>query len=610
MSERTGVRIIREEHAEESRCANEKMKEKMWKCRNYILYGLIFLFFFSVFWYTPLVHDAWAGQTYNYYPDFIQWLLSRIQGYFFLNGRIIAQIFVGFFERNEVLLDVSNALFMTILIALIDLIFHVRKSCFTLMLFSLFLLASVYIRTEIYLYATMIYIIPVILFAGFLCFFIYFGKESPLSEKSRFFILCVIGILNSCWIEHSAFAFVLVTGVCWMVDFIKMRKINLPFTVFEGLNGIAFCIMAFSPGLRQQRSLSFDGPLSELVRANLGNTVQAVLYDHKMIFFILLFSCMILMRQKCEKRIGGILWQGAVGSYMGILLLNILYEKFPFEMPEYFIMDASVTCAYGGLWRVTGLLAVVLLIAPLLFHSKKNILLFSYFTGICSLIPTIVTPNFGHRICFFAVAIMILVTAGTIADLQLNGTRVKRFFQILFAFILFVQIDSYSILMANIHKIQQEREKRIELVKAEQAMGRWDFNKTLILPTFSGDQLYMGASPQPYYDQIHHQAFLDFYDLSCDTKVLFGDTADELRVLLENGMALFEVFPENEKQEYEFEYYIMRNGAVVWQSGKTTDKRMEAVIPNEAGTYYFLCNMSDGQGGVTQVFSAQIKTIE
>ena len=120
----------------------------------------------------------------------------------------------------------------------------------------------------------------------------------------------------------------------------------------------------------------------------------------------------------------------------------------------------------------------------------------------------------------------------------------------------------------------------------------------------------MGASPQPYYDQIHHQAFLDFYDLSCDTKVLFGDTADELRVLLENGMALFEVFPENEKQEYEFEYYIMRNGAVVWQSGKTTDKRMEAVIPNEAGTYYFLCNMSDGQGGVTQVFSAQIKTIE
>lgn len=578
-------------------------------------YGLIilmFIFWGVVFWQIPLVQDSWAGQIYNSQSDIFTWMKNASQLYFTTNGRIISFIVVGFFERNEMLLDVANAVFMTLLVWLMSKTIRNEASYkMSVLIWGLLLLASVRIRTEVYFYATMIYVLPVLFFILFILYVQMYKNISGISEKTKFVILCIIGIINSGWIEHSSFAFVFILGIYWLVDLIKNRKINIKFTVFELLNGITFIIMMFSPGLRLQRQISSEGSLWNTIVTNMGYTVQAIIYDHKMLFLILIIASMIVVYQKVEKKsiLFG-LYQFIMALYALVLGVNLVFDFLGGQLPEILVINANVWYPYSMLWSILGIILILLLFIPLLFTGCKKELIFAYWVGMFSLAPTIITPNFAHRICFFAYVIIVFITAGVIADIDLKQKRERNIVICLIVAILFVQIDRYAILLANINKIQEKREYLIELVKEEQLLGIWDYDKTLILPRFSEDQLYAAASPQPFNDLIHYQVFLSFYELNPETLVLFSNDRNELRVSEESEGIVLEIIPENPGTEYQYMYYMMSGDEIMWCSESTDDKMVRVEIPKVSGNYRFVCDMISESGNITSVFSVKMYTVK
>lgn len=587
------------------------MKQKKICLNRVILYILVFIFFFCVFWKIPLVHDSWAGQVYNKSNNFMDWVISRVYGYYTLNGRIIAQIVVGFFERNKLLLDLANALLMVCLIALMNKSIKMQKKAGSIIfLWTLLLLVSTSIRVEVYFYATMIYLVPLVLFFFFLWYVQVYQEKKWNTNIGKFIFLCILGILNSCWIEHTGFSFVFVLGIYWIIDIIKNRKINMHFTVFQMLNVVSFFFMICSPGLKTQRQFESQDGRMTLIMTNVAKTIQAVVYEHKMLMLILILSCMLFMMNKRKRTVIFIAYEISMGFYLILFSINLLFEKLPdCRLPEFIILNALQNSIYGKIWTLCGGILVVFIFLTILFHTQRIKLEFVLLTGLFSLLPTIVTPNFGYRVCFFSIVLFMYIIVSMYYEIQWNTSWGKTITQLGILFALFVQVDMYSILVSNISDIQKERENRIELVKNEQRLGEWDYERTLTLPLFSNQQLYLGASPEPYYDNIHYNAFLDFYKLNPKTLVVFNDNNDELRVNV-NSNIKFEVFPEEIDKDYMFQFYILNNGQIVWTSDQTNKKVMVAKLPLEKGIYYFKCEIKDELGNIKEVYSAKIYTKE
>lgn len=579
--------------------------------KDIVIYFMIFSFFFAVFWQVPLIQDEWAGQVYNSSYDFVQWILKNFTLYFTLNGRVIAQIVVGFFERNELMLDLGNAILMTLLVYSIVKLFEREKQIFfTITIWGLLLMVSTNMRLEVYFYATMIYLVPVVLLVAFVLTYHSFIKHNKEISRKQFGILCLLGVLNSGWIEHSGFAFVFSLGIYWIFRVIKDKKINLRFTIFEFLNGITFLIMILSPGLRLQRTIKPSGSLLALVNNNLSLTVQGVIYENKLIFCILVCACIIFINQHKNKKNKKVLciYQAVMILYAGVFVLNILHEAIGIKIPIFLIQQATTWWKYGKIWCVCGIVLILLVLIPILFNSKKNEMVFAYFVGMFSLAPTIVTPNFGYRICFFALMLIIFLTAGIIADIKYKD-NILFSMRILVSVVLVFFIDFYSILIANINEIQNKREQIIELVQNEQIMGTWDFRKTLILPVFPENLLFASASPHAYYDPEHHWFFKNFYKLSTNTLISFSNYNNELQVsLMDDGMINFKMIPENTDIPYEYEYYILQDRQIVWDSGRMASNELQIPLPLlfTKGSYAFMCHMIDAQGNAIEVFSAKV----
>lgn len=572
------------------------------------VYVAFFILFFCIFYNIPLVHDSWAGQVYNQSGNFFTWVISRLSGYFTLNGRIIAQIFVGFFERNKLMLDVANAFFMTALVYMMQKATN-KKTNFFSAIFAvlLLLLVSNNIRVEVYFYATMIYVVPVMLFFAFLWYAQIYREQKWGTGRIRFFVLCILGILNSGWIEHSAFAFVFVIGICWLKDVIKKRKINVRYTFFELLNGVTFLIMVLSPGLKKQRQFAVGSEEKwRLIAANIAKIVQAIVFDHKFLMLMLILVCIFTIKQKVNKNLMGCLYQWILIIYAILFIINLLGMNVGIKLPQFMEMNCLQENIWGTISVCIGIGLIVLLFIALIWGNEKNRLYFVYWVGVFSVLPIIVTPNFGYRICFFSLILITYLILDLFLSLKIEKKSIKIGIKSVVICALLVQIDMYSVLVANIADIQKERESRIELAKNKQRLGEWDYEQTLILPTFTQQQLYMGASPEPYYDYIHYSAFLSYYGLNGRTLVLFSDGSDELRTRIDDNNIYFSIFPDNENSESNtYNYCIMKDGQVIWNSGQTQENSFTTECPDESGNYYFKCDMIDDQGEIKEVYSAR-----
>lgn len=574
------------------------------KIKHSVVYLMVFALFVYIFRKIPLIQDAWAGQIYNSSTNFVNWIGRCFPLYFTLNGRIIATIFVGFFERNEWLLDLANAIFMTAIVYLLENLSTKKKNIFSISLSLLFvLLVSANIRTEVYFYATMIYIMPVVWFFSFIMYVPVYLKDRRIS---RFAVLCVLGILNAGWIEHCGFAYVFMVGISWLIYTVKNRKVNLRFTFFEFLNGITFLIMAFSPGLRLQRNLESS---ENSVITNIKLTLQAVIFEHKFFAFVLVIICAVYVGKTWKNKVAIIIYQTIAFAY-ALLFLNDIFSTY--LGIKCFSHIGELDCLQKGYRGIICIgiasVTIVLLLIALCTAKQRKKMLFIFGTAIFSFLPTIFTPNFSYRTCFFGGILLMSLAEMLFYEINIEQKHVRDISNIILILALAVQIDLYMILTANISQIQEEREARIEQVKDKQRIGDWDYNKTLILPSFSPDLLYAGASPEPYYDIIHYNIFLNFYGLNPDTLVIFSNELNELRIEEDAHEIKMEVLQNEqiEQEKYTYVFYIMQGGQPIWASEETESRIITIETPNVEGQCYFRCDIIDQDGGVQEVYSAKL----
>lgn len=580
-----------------------------------VVYVAIFIIFFLCFSNIPLIQDAWASNgIYNHSEDFVSWIISAFRTYETLNGRIIATVIVGFFERTKWLLDMANALIMLVIIILETKLFDKQKSILAVCLSCLLLISiSVQMRTEVYFYALMIYVMPVLLILLQLLFLKTIIKDQKRLLNKKFYLLfTTVSLLNACWLENSSCAYVITFGgfTLWMMW--KEKRWNHKLCLVEVLNIFVFCFMILSPGLRSQRTFIPENSFKEMVINNIQNCVSSVLVENKLLCILLILLCINLTFKRLQNED-----MKHINSFYLLFLLcclmlfsaNVLAEKVGVSIPNKIYLQNEAN------FGIILLLCMFIVALPLNFHGADfNIFYFCYFLGIISLVPITVTPNFGVRICYFSTMMLGIIIFGlysnTILDNQNIKEKSRKMTALLIVFLLCIRMDSYVIAIANIHEIEQDRMEIITHARLLQKYHEWDYNDTVVLPTFSTEQLYLGASPQRFYDSVHHAAFLDYYGLNKNTLVVFSDYEDVLNSEITDKYIHFYLEQHAGDAKEEFNYCIMKDGYAVSDSGWVRVKNFKLEKPAETGNYYFLCMIKDENGEERTIYSARTLNIE
>lgn len=590
-----------------------KMKQEQ-RQYAYTIYFFLFVACLLVFLNIPLVHDAWAGQSYNNYSNFVEFCISRIKGYFTLNGRIMAQIMVGFFERNKLFLNIANSFVMVCMVfALLRIVNRQFNIIWILLCFFLLINVSTSIRTEVYFYANLIYTFPVLFFFFFIYFFENYMKDRNISGNRKR-LLYILAILNAGWIEHSALGFVGILMVLFLTDYICNKKVDKNILYMVIICSAVFIVMMLSPGLRIQRTILVESQsIFKLIIKNMMCVIQNVMYSNLSLMFMLSLASLNIIIKNIKRSKFLIFAVAVEVVYFIIISYNIVVELMGINGVEFLIMRTVSGYAiwwddtnYSILWLIMGVGYILLLLVPIWLSAKRQILLFCYGVGIFSVAPVVITPNFGARICYFSFMICILIAMILLSDSELlDNLNIKHAANIIIVIICLLEIDAYTIKVSNIVNVEKKRCEIIENVKCLQRNKEWDYNKTVILPLYSVEQLYLGASPSPIDDAIHNNAFLDYYGLDKNTLVIFSDSEDSLNVNVLNDKVSLSI-DTDVKGSYIF--YLMKDGQIIWNSEAVEEQNVFIDAPMENGCYSFKCGILDADGGYKEVVSA--RTIE
>lgn len=217
------------------------LRKYMWMIR----YGLIFVFAVYMFSSLPLIQDAWVGaEYYSSQENVVTAVRDAIISYNSDNGRVLAKIIVGFFERNKALLDLANSILFTVIVYWsTKIIFGDRrlsKDCIgELVSFLVMIAIPVAVRREVYFYASMIYVFPILTFVLFLEYIQKIERNEQVSTV-KLVVLCV---LNAGWIEHVGLAFLSVLLVLFIWAFFKKKDYISVLTKGVVVSVLTFLIM-------------------------------------------------------------------------------------------------------------------------------------------------------------------------------------------------------------------------------------------------------------------------------------------------------------------------------------------------------------------------------
>lgn len=564
------------------------------------VYAILLLFWLFTFYQLPLIQDAWSSHgLYNNSENFLNWMTGCLALYFSLNGRLPATIIIGFFERNQLFLDICSALVMVLLVYLICKIFNREKNTFYVLLSCFVSIALPYgVVREVYYYATLMYVLPVVLLLTFSMLLKEYMSGRPETAKKTIGCMFFVSLLNSMWIEHSSIAFILCFFSLIVWDFFSTKKIDKLLVLMEGLNIIVFAIMMCSPGLKINRSLTDSRPFFDLLRDNFVSALECAFWDFKVIHVLIILSGLFIIWHYSRKQIRPI-WKilYSVSSFGTLLLLLA---------DSIFGIQEFITGANYIIWAVIVWVSVYLLLqfAPLLTLKNPVILTAFYFIGLVSLVPALVTPNFGNRICYFCCMMLGIILLGACSEVM-GSLQNKYITLILLSAVLFVA-DKSLIATGKIQEVTAIRDSLIEETVMAQRKGEWDFNRTLVIPTYPEGLLFGNASPNNYADPIHYNVFLDYYKLHPKTKLVFSDTYNRLECENTGNDITFHAFPQDNSQEYQYVYYIWQGGDMVWSSD-VTEKQMvvfKDIQLEENKLYTYGCMMIDKTGMGTYFYAA------
>lgn len=585
--------------SEEMALISTDQKEKR---KGLIAYICITVFLGLIYFRLPLIQDAWASNG-DYYKagGFDGWLRTCFALYHSLNGRTLATILIGFFERNEFILDIACILSLLTTVFLYQRCLQYQKpSGIFYILFAIFAV-PVGIRTEVYFYATLIYTLPVLFIGLFIICLNKYIALNKFESTSQYILFLVVGYLNAAWIEHTSCAFVVFFAIFIIYDAIRTKHFNVKLCIAEVIFCVAFFVMMLSPGLKLHRDFAVEHQsIFATIGTNLNTLSRFIFTEHSNMLVLAIIACLLFTFLNKERfRVSSFkkIYIGTMMFWLVFVINGFGLQSCPWITPE-----------------ITTLLQILLLgefLIPIIKSKNKTTLLIFYFTGLMSLAPVIITPNLSYRVCHYFFVMFNFITVAFWIE---NLAKLQRLKNVL-AFFLLAQalmvMDVYCAATYNICKTQNNRETLINEVVNLQCRGKWDYDDVLVLPRFSPGLLYADASPENYYDRIHYQSFLNYYHLNPATLVYFGDSYDKLRAIrhTNRSVALY-AEPMLNNISYTYQFQMMRNNIVVAESSAICKSNYNFTIPNIAGSYYFRCILTDSSENEIIVYSPIVIDIE
>lgn len=490
--------------------------------KNYFIsLGILAIILFLVFRQIPVINDAWASYFfYRSWGGFLGTVIVSIKRYFLVNGRILATIICAFFEQNDILLDVGITITFISLIFIISRNYENSKKIFIeIVAISLLLCVSNAIMVEVYFYATLFYMIAVLIIVWSSDKIENYIKESNISKKTK--KIAYLSMILSCsWIENVSVGILCSITIMLIIDFIKNRKINSKYISLWGLSLTSTFIILYSTVMTGTRELSYEGSKLLMINNNISIIYNELFNQQKVLIAALsIFAIVIVLNSNVSK------WKKnsycitmAIIAFNNILwfVLNYLGGIYIIERLDSFLW---ITDGQSITASIKFIIMIALFVIPIFAFDKEkfNKNLFLYMAGIFSLVPSIMTPNnTGARISSFAVFMLIIVYVNLLGKLSSKETGYK-FAKTFVIIILLLGIDNYTITLGNIVEIQKIREFKIEQVKIDQTLGEWDYDKILYLPKFSNNALYCGASFGE--EDVHYDLFKQYYGLDLETKI-------------------------------------------------------------------------------------------
>lgn len=568
------------------------LRKYMWMIR----YGLIFVFAVYMFSSLPLIQDAWVGaEYYSSQENVVTAVRDAIISYNSDNGRVLAKIIVGFFERNKALLDLANSILFTVIVYWsTKIIFGDRrlsKDCIgELVSFLVMIAIPVAVRREVYFYASMIYVFPILTFVLFLEYIQKIERNEQVSTV-KLVALCV---LNAGWIEHVGLAFLSVLLVLFIWAFFKKKDYISVLTKGVVVSVLTFLIMMGSPGLRQNRSIKSESGLALLIQKNIALVVDTLVFQQWLIISILLVTFAFLQIYK-KKNIS---FLPVLNMILALLVISLRVHAFAKGARLEFIGDAQINEA---IYCILGMIVLILIFADVLV-CRNMVVLLCYLCGIFSVTPIIITPNFGYRICYFGVVCIGLLLIIFVKQLLEYISKYRKVILCIVAVLVFIQVDSYSLTLERINGVQKERERIIEKVLMDQMMGDWNYDETVVLPRFSAGDLYADACPSKYDDLIHYNCLLRYYHLDERTLIQFSDDKNILNAKLDKQQIILKA-----NLEYECDalmYGIENNGEIIESKWTTFEDKAVFDLPSKyTGYLRFFCGYRDKTGEFKVVYS-------
>lgn len=472
--------------------------KKLWTKENILLLS-IFIFFFCICLFAPLVGDDWKN-----YIISSKGMNAIIDGtksmYMTWEGRIGSRFLIYLLTSHKIIFDLVVAILTTSMIYFVGHLVRIQSRYRVYLLsFLAILLCSRTIFMELYLYVagSITYLFPTVLLIGYLYYYVTIlsKKSSTLYGK----ILCIIiALILPTFVEHIGITFVLINLVLFLYQSYQNKKIDYFFLIIFILSLLSCLVVLLSPGTNLRNTV--DGNQLSMVATILHNYRNFIYYTFTInVFLIILLNGVYVyfinhyFHRKVIKILSSLF---VLIPSITIIILQTLHD---FEVISIYLQDNKLVICYFVMYSI----GLILLFLKQVKDKTYYLLLLA---AILPNLAMMASPIWGGR----TTATTVFITS-LLCILLIDKYAVFAKEKIVNTFLTIITIticSFYLIGYYNLNQLSQLQKKTIE--ENKDSICIYDVPK----------QLISGLVPT---DEYHITTYKEYYQIPETTKLKLCD---------------------------------------------------------------------------------------
>lgn len=517
------------------------------KWKTFLKYNGIFfaefLYFCFLFYTVPPINDRWMeGIGLDKLESLWRGIVTMLEWCTQANARFFSNIFSLIIDYNILVRSIVNAGMLTACSIIFSRLAGKDKRIFSVNFFSviIFFLTSLQIKTEVYYYATTLYISG--MFLALLILYLIKDIEKFSNDRKRLLGIYGLIFIGSMWIENISLGILAICFGMFMLMLLYNKVFNKYLLAATCVSFTGFILMFLSARLATNGRLDNGITGISIDIYYKISYVCSILYSNA---WSLLWICIVCFgvakRVKFKHRISMLAtrtyWMAGIimSAFMVFKLIYNIISSDPQDGSYVNLIYAwkkvdlswinTLFDFYGRVWLRIYPLFLIIGVGYLIYFAVKlkiEIILVMLLGAVA--ISSVCLLYEGERIVASAVWLMDgigLILWGAIA----SNIRfcVKKVAVYLGCFFTFMECGDEMLFLKQQVEVAKMREEIASEVKIWQNMGKWDENTIVHMPAFTeGTRALLGENRKnPDENDIYYGLLLSYYGLDQNTKVVF-----------------------------------------------------------------------------------------